>query len=140
MAEKILSYQMRVDEDTGQPYRGSFELIENTLSALQHFVNFDRDNGLIQVVCLEDIDLIVHDEGKLLQFPANRALLDEDGEVYDVTVGNILAVRHNDEGEFTSICESDLPTIQKYLRPVLKANSTLIVLPTEDWLKRNKED
>jgi hypothetical protein len=79
------------------------------------------------------------DEGKRLQFPPNRALVDADGEVYDIAVGNILAVRHNDEGEFTSICESDLPTIQKYLRPVLKARATLIILPTEEWLEVGEE-
>jgi hypothetical protein len=139
MAEKILSYQMKVDEDTGQPYRGIFKPIENTLSALQHYVNFGRDDGTIQVIGLEDIDLIVHDEGKLLQFPPNRALVDADGEVYDIAVGNILAVRHNDDGEFISILESDLPTIQKYLRPVLKARATLIILPTEEWLEVGEE-
>ena len=36
--EKILAYKLRVDEETGEIYKGYFEEIENTLRAKQDFV------------------------------------------------------------------------------------------------------
>jgi hypothetical protein len=137
---KILSYQIRVDEETGKLYRGSLREIENTLDAKQKFVNFGRAGGLIQVVSLGDIDLILHDEGKILQYPPNRAILDDDGEVLDVIVGNILAVRHNSEGDFTSILPSDVEVLDKYLKPVHKKGTHLMIVPTEKWLEEANID
>ena len=138
MAEKIKAYMMRVDEETGQVYKGYMGEIKNTLEAKQKYVNFDKPNGLIQVVCIEGIDIICHDEGKLLQYPANRVLMIED-EVADVFCGNILAVRHNDEGEFISILPEDIVTINKFLKPVYKVGTKLIIIPSEDWLEDYKE-
>ena len=36
----------------------------------------------------------------------------------DVLVGNLMAVRHNDEGEFTTILAEDIPIIEKHLIPL----------------------
>mgnify|MGYP003469226485 CR=1 FL=1 len=66
-------------------------------------------------ICIDGIDIICHDEGKLKQFPPNRVWIDEYGKTIDIFCGNILAVRHNDEGEFTSIHPEDVSIINKYL-------------------------
>lgn len=137
--EKILSYQMRVDKTTGQVYRGSLVEIENSLKAKQDYVNYNEPHGLIQVICIEGIDIICNDEGKLQQLPPNRVLIDEYGEVVDIFVGNILAVRHNDEGEFTSIHPEDIQIINKYLKPVVRVGTKLMLIPKEDWLEEYKE-
>lgn len=135
MSQKILSYQMPVDEETGQVYRGSLKEIEYSLEAEQRYVNYGRPNGLIQVICINGIDIICEDEGKLKQFPPNRAWIDENGKVLDIFCGNILAVRHNSEGDFTSILPEDVNTIDKFLKPVYRVGTKLIILPTEQWLE-----
>ena len=99
----------------------------------------DYVGGLIQVLTIEDIDIICNDEGKLMGLLPNRALLDESGEIIDIFVGNILAVRHNEEGEFTSILSDDIRTINKYLKPLFRVGTKLMVIPKEDWLEEYKE-
>ena len=46
--------------------------------------------------------IILNEEGKINQLPLNRALRTEDGEIYDVTAGNILVVGLGEEN-FTSL-------------------------------------
>lgn len=123
----ITAYLLRVDEESGKPYKGYLAQVENSLDAEQRYVNYGRAGGLIQVVSLGDIDIICNDEGKLLGMPYNRAWI-EDGKVLDVFVGNIMCVRHNSEGEFTSILESDIDVIEKTLYPILdvKRNAVLV--------------
>lgn len=123
----ITAYLLRVDEESGKPYKGYLTQVENSLDAEQRYVNYGRDGGLIQVVSLGDIDIICNDEGKLLGMPYNRAWI-EDGKVLDIFVGNIMCVRHNSEGEFTSILESDIDVIEKTLYPILdvKRNAVLV--------------
>lgn len=140
MKQTILSYQMRVDEETGQVFRGSLVEIENSLEAKQRYVNYNKPHGLIQVICIDGIDIICHDEGKLLQYPPNRVWVDENGEALDIFCGNILVVRHNDEGEFTSILPKDIAVINKFLKPVYRAGTKLVVLPTEEWLEVYKDE
>ena len=105
MYEKVIKvFAMRCDEH--HSYRGRIEEIENTLEAKQAFVG-----GTIQCVRLTDeIDLICNDEGKLINLPINRVWLYE-GRVLDLLCGNLLACRHDSEGNFTSILESDIPVI-----------------------------
>jgi hypothetical protein len=116
MSERIKAYIMRVSDD-GKPYKGYIGEIENTLKAKQTFVG-----GLIQVVPInEEIDLICNEEGKLSRLLPNRALYMEnatDDEPYDFICGNCLCVRHNNEGEFTSIHEDDVKTIRKHVKPI----------------------
>lgn len=137
--EKILSYQMRVNKDTGQVYKGSLVEIENSLKAKQDYVNYNEPHGLIQVICIEGIDIIGEDESKLKQFPPNRVWLDEAGKPIDIFCGNILAVRHNNEGEFTSIRPEDISTINKYLKPVIWIDNKLMVISKEARLEEYRE-
>ena len=37
----------------------------------------------------------------------------------DMLVGNIMCVRHNSAGEFTSIREEDIPVIESHLIPLM---------------------
>lgn len=121
MAEKdkyIRAYFLRVSEEIGIPYQGYAGSIANTLEAKQKYVNFGKDGGLIQAVHLNgELDVICHDEGKLLGFPLNRAWVDESGRILDVFAGNIMVVRHKGD-EFASVFDGDIPCIEKYLVPV----------------------
>lgn len=118
--EKIQAYLLRVNKLSGVVYKGYLAEVDNTLEAEQRYVNFDEPHGLITVVSInDDIDVICNDEGKLRNFPINRFLVSDAGVVLDMLVGNIMCVRHNSEGEFTSIREEDIPVIESLLIPLM---------------------
>ena len=110
MKEKTVKiFAMRCSED--RVFKGHIEDKENTLEASKLFVG-----GYIQVVSLtEDIDIVINDEGKLDGLPVNRVWCNSDGKAFDILVGNIFACRHDEEGNFTSILEDDIPVILKRL-------------------------
>lgn len=121
MEERILVYFMEVKDD-GTVEPGRFIEIDNTLEEKQRLVK-----GLIEVVSLtNEIDLIVNEEGKIHKLPYNRALVDA-GVVYDILVGNIIAVRFDDEGNFASIRNSDEDIIKKFCKPVYHIGNRIVI-------------
>ena len=118
--EKIQAYLLRVNKLSGVVYKGYLAEVDNTLDAEQRYVNYDEPRGLITVLSITDeIDVIANDEGKLKNYPINRFVVDDMGGVYDMLVGNLMCVRHNSEGEFTSIKEDDIPIIESHLIPLM---------------------
>ena len=68
--------------------------IESGLKSLQAAVGGDIQS----VYPYEDpVALICNDEGKLMGLPLNRALYDEDGNIYDIVAGNFLIVGLGEE-------------------------------------------
>ena len=117
--EKIQAYLLRVNKLSGVVYKGYLAEVDNSLEAEQAYVNYDEPHGYITVLSITDaIDIIANDEGKLKNYPINRIVVDADGRPWDLLVGNLMCVRHNEEGEFTSILKSDIPIIEKYLIPL----------------------
>lgn len=117
---------MRVSND-GTQYKGALVDIDNTLEAKQEYVG-----GLIQVLCINGIDIICNDEGKLMGLPVNRVLLDEKNNILDIFVGNILCCRHNDDGDFTDISPDDIETIERMLKPcILIQGLGVVPLPVD---------
>lgn len=118
--KKIQAYLLRVDKLSGVVYKGYLAEVDNTLEAEQRYVNYDEPHGLITVLSITDeIDVIANDEGKLKNYPINRFVVDDMGGVYDMLVGNLMCVRHNSDGEFTSIKEDDIPIIESHLIPLM---------------------
>jgi len=75
--------------------------INGSLEEMQSIVG-----GLIQPIYpFEDaIALVCHDEGKLLNLPANRGLRDENGKIYDIIFGTFfLCGAPPDSEHFTSL-------------------------------------
>lgn len=123
-------YMMRVNPEDGTVYKGYIGSMENTLKAKQEYVG-----GLIQVISLNsDIDIICNDEGKSEGLQYNRVFV-ENSRILDILAGNILAVRHDNEGNFTSIREEDIPTIEAMLKPILAIADNAILLAYADDLK-----
>lgn len=117
---KIKAYLLRVNKLSGVVYKGYLTEVDNSLEAEQAYVNYDEPHGLITVISINDnIDIICNDEGKFKNFPINRFLVNDDGVVLDMLVGNIMCVRHNSDGEFTSIKEDDIPIIESHLIPLM---------------------
>ena len=79
----------------------------------------------------EPCALICNEEGKLNGLPLNRALRDEDGQIYDIIAGKFLVVGLGEEN-FESLSEEDARRFSKlYESPELFAqiNGQLVVLP-----------
>lgn len=75
--------------------------IEDSLEVMQEIVG-----GLIQPVYPfdEPVALICNDEGKLMNLPANRALRNKDGQIYDIVFGTFfLCGASADCDHFTSL-------------------------------------
>ena len=127
MAQKIKAYLLRVDEDT--PYKGYFAEVENSLKAEQNFVG-----GHIGVISLNDeVDLIYNEEGCILNLPVNRALVDSEGRILTLLLGNLMCVRHNGD-EFTSIKEEDVEVINKHLISAFRLLDKLFIAGSNDEL------
>ena len=134
MAEKINAYMLRLN-DVGMPCKGYIGEIENSLEAKQKYVK-----GLIQVVSLNSqIDIICNDEGKLIGLEPNRAFMDGE-DILDIFVGDILACRHDAEGNFTSIKEEDIPIIESMLLPIRIVVGNTVFLAGTDTLDEYKQE
>ena len=85
--------------------------IDNNLKALQEAVG-----GTIAAVYpfADPVAIICNDDGKLMGLPLNRALRDENGQMYDAVAGDFLVVGLGEE-DFASLTMCDMYTIQKYL-------------------------
>lgn len=127
-SETIKIFAMRCDEN--KVYKGRLEEIDNTLEAKQKFVD-----GYIEVIRItDDIDIVLNDEGKLDGLPLNRVWKSADESVLDIIVGNVLACRHDEEGNFTSILESDIPVILKHLPAIMMLLGSTVFTRSEDEL------
>ena len=86
--------------------------IDGSLKSMQEVVG-----GLIQSVPLiGDFDtvLVCHDEGKLLNLPANRGLRDETGQIYDIVCGTFfICGAPADSDHFTSLTQDQIERCQK---------------------------
>ena len=82
----------------------------------------------------EPVALICNEEGKLLNLPLNRALRDEDGQMYDAVAGTFLVVGLGEE-DFASLTpEMAQKYEQLFHQPeaFLKLGNRLLVLPVPD--------
>ena len=105
--------------------------IQSGLESLQKEVGGD-----IQAVYpYEDaVAIICAEEGKLMGMPFNRALRDEDGNIYDILVGKFLIVGLG-EDNFTSIPEDLIPKYKEIFdtpEQLVKIGSKNHILPAMD--------
>lgn len=84
--------------------------IENTLEAEQKFVG-----GLIECTALtEDIDLVCNEEGRVIGLEPRVAIQ----EPKTVIAGDCFICRHDRQGNFKSIKESDIDLIKSKVKPI----------------------
>ena len=126
-------------------------MAENTLSVLKitpgqypQQVEIDNDLKTLQQAVggsigasypFEDpVAIVYNDDGKLMGLPMNRALRDENGEMYDAVAGTFLVVGLGEE-DFVSLSPE---LAQKYKQlfhqpeAFLKLGNRLLVLPVPD--------
>ena len=116
-----------VVEPMKEPYA---KVIDPGYRALQKEVD-----GLIQAVYpYEDpVAIVCNDEGKLMGMELNRALRDEDGQIYDIVAGTFLVVGIDDD-DFGSLSPD---MVQKYTdlfkqpEQFLQINGRIVAIPVE---------
>lgn len=83
-----------------------------------------------------DAALICNDEGKLLGLPLNRALRDEDGEIYDAIAGTFfICGALADSENFTSLTDEQVAYwLRRFAKPefFVNVNGQIICVPVED--------
>ena len=102
--------------------------LDGSLESMQAFVG-----GSIQAVypCPGPMAVVCNDEGKLMGLEHNRALRDEDGNIYDILCGPFFICGLGEE-DFTSLPEN---LLQKYAKRFqhpelfLRINGSLMVVP-----------
>ncbi len=123
--EQIDKIKVLIIEPEKKPY---VKWIENSLKSLQGEVG-----GCIQAIYpWNDLAAIVaDDEGKLKDKPFNRALLDEDGRIYDIISGTFLIVGLEEES-FCSLTDEQAEKFAKLFEATemfLAGEEGIIVLP-----------
>jgi hypothetical protein len=102
--------------------------IGSDLSDLQKAVG-----GYIEVVYPfeEKVGLIVNEEGKMNGLPLNRALRDENGEIYDVVAGSFLVTGLTEES-FASLTQAQINKFEKLFHQpeaFLRMGNHIMALP-----------
>ena len=118
-----------------EPERSPYEVeLENSLGAMQR-----RVGGTIEAVYEpggRDAALICNDEGKLLGLPLNRALRDEEGEIYDVVAGTFFICGTPPDSEsFTSLTDEQVDYwMERFAKPefFVRVNGQIICVPVEE--------
>ena len=104
--------------------------IGSDLESMQQIVG-----GLIEALYPfdEPVALICNEEGKLLNLPLNRALRDDEGNVYDIISGTFfLCAAPPDSDRFVGLTDQEAKTyMERFAMPemFLNVGSDLFVLP-----------
>lgn len=104
--------------------------IDGSLEGMQRVVE-----GYIQAIYpFEDpVALVCNEEAKLLGLPLNRALRDEEGDIYDIIAGTFfLCGAPPDSDRFSSLGEAELEKYRQmfeYPEVFLKLGEKLVCLP-----------
>ena len=82
----------------------------------------------------DPVAIVYNDDGKLMGLPLNRALRDEDGQMYDAVAGDFLVVGLGEEDFASLIPEMAQKYEQLFHQPeaFLKLGNRLLVLPVPD--------
>lgn len=104
--------------------------IDSDLKSMQKIVG-----GSIQAIFPfdEPVALICNEEGKLLNLPLNRALRDDEGNVYDIISGTFfVCAAPPDSDRFVGLTDQQVKTyMEQFAMPemFLNVGGTLFVLP-----------
>ncbi len=132
----ITGYALRVSAE-GVVYRPYLYKCQNELKSLQEFVG-----GRIEVIHIDDLEVILNEEGKLQELPFNRLWLSNQDRVLDILQGNVLVVRAEGEN-FSSIEADDINKINQFLPPYMGIDfdsETALTVSNIDMLPEYKEE
>lgn len=116
--------------------------IDNDLESLQAAVG-----GYIQAIYPyeEPVVLICNEDGKCMDLPLNRALRDENGEIYDILAGNFFIAGLGEEN-FTDLPDSLINKFkeqfrdpEKFVRIARKILAVKAPVPNESYLQKHQQ-
>lgn len=94
--------------------------IHNTLEDLQKIVDGYIEMPYISRVFAEnDIDIVINEEGKLIEGMKPEIAIISNHEVLDIVYGNCIFVSHNEDGETTSLTEAQMDIVKEELNRVI---------------------
>ena len=105
--------------------------IENSLETEQVFVG-----GLIDVYSItDDLDVVFNDEELINGLEARAVVLGEgtveakkQSKIKEIIHGDCFVCRHDNDGNFVSIREEDIKTIQHFVKAVISINAGVIII------------
>ena len=84
----------------------------------------------------DPVAIVYNDEGKLMGLPLNRALRDEDGEIYDAIAGTFfICGALADSENFTSLTDEQVAYwLRRFAKPefFVNVNGQIICVPVEE--------
>ena len=95
--------------------------IDNTLEALQEIVDgYIEIPYLSEVFAKNEIDVIINDEGKLIEGMKPEIAIVKKGtdRILDIVMGNCIFASHNDEGDTISLNEEQIKIVEKELETI----------------------
>ena len=113
--------------------------IDNDLKALQQAVG-----GSIgaSYPFADPVAIVYNDDGKLMGLPLNRALRDEDGQMYDAVAGDFLVVGLGEE-DFASLTPEMAQKYEQHFHQpetFIRLGGHLVILPTPDEAVQPSEE
>ena len=90
----------------------------------------------------DDVGLIMNEEGKIEGLPLNRALRDDQGELYDIIAGDFLVVGLT-EDDFGSLTPEQMDKFEKLFHQpecFMKMGRSIMALPLPDDLVRDNRE
>lgn len=103
--------------------------IDDTLDALQELVG-----GYIESIYPfeDEVALVCNEEGKLRGLPYNRALYDEDGDMYELIAGNFFIIGAPEDAEdFTSLTQEQIEKFTEMFNVIERYTPTPLGLIVE---------
>lgn len=119
---------MRVDIQ-GQQFQGYLLQVQNLEESLCKYIN-----GIIEKFTIDEKFVVFSEcDAVVLGMPLNRALYDKTDTLGTIFSGNIIVVKQN-VNKWESICESDIPIICQYLKPIVKIANGIVETTDESLL------
>ena len=90
----------------------------------------------------DDVGLIMNEEGKIEGLPLNRALRDDQGELYDIIAGDFLVVGLT-EDDFGSLTPEQMDKFEKLFHQpecFMKMGRSIMAMPLPDELVRGNRE
>jgi len=111
--------------------------IDNDLKALQQAVG--GSIGASYPFAVDPVAIVYNDDAKLMGLPLNRALRDEDGQMYDAVAGTFLVVGLGEE-DFVSLSPELAQKYEEHFHQpetFLPLGRRMMVIPVPDEAVRN---
>ena len=127
-AEMVCEYRVLSSAGEGIDYQGTVLLNSRAVRLLSYPFN-------------EPVALLMHDEGKLAGKDLNRALRDDDGDIYDIIAGDFLVVGLGEE-DFCSLSPELMKQFEEHFHQpetFVRMGRSIMALPLPDDMVK-KED